>query len=265
MERIASLDDPRVAAYRNLRDRTLRGEGLFVAEGRLVVRRLLESDYTCESVFVAEQHAAEFAPLLGPGVPCYVGSEALLAQVVGFRFHLGVLAAGRRCPLPRPAELRDRLDCSGPLRLVVCPAVTNPDNLGLIFRSAAALGIQAVVLGQRCCDPLSRRSLRVSMGGVLKLPLARAAQLGAELPELKSRFGLSFVGAVASGPAEPLPKFRWPERAALLVGNEYYGLERQWLECCDHLVTIPMRPGVDSLNLGVAAGIFLYEMQRSVL
>jgi len=261
MQRILSLDDPRVAAYRNLRDRTLRGESLFVAEGRLVVRRLLQSDYPTESVFVAEQHAAEFAPLVGADVPLYVGTESLLAQVVGFPFHLGVLAVGRRRGLPRPVELLERLDRHAVLRLVVCPEVTKPENLGVLLRSAAAFGLGGVVLSERCCDPLSRRALRVSMGGVLKLALARAVNLKAELPELKRRFGLSLIGAVADGPAEVLSSFCWPDRAAVLLGNEYYGLQQDWLDGCDHLVTIPMQPGVDSLNLGVAAGIILYEMQ----
>jgi len=263
IQRIASLDDPRVAAYRNLRDRTLRGESLFVAEGRLVVRRLLESDYPAESVFVAEQHVAEFAPLVGCDVPLYVGPEPLLAQVVGFNFHLGALAAGKRRELPRPADLLARVQERKTLRVVVCPEVTKPENLGLLFRSAAAFGLDAIVLSERCCDPLSRRTLRVSMGGVLKLPLARAARLKAELLELKRRFSLTLVGAVVDERAEVLPAFDWPDRVAVLLGNEYYGLEDEWLKLCDRLVTIPMAPAVDSLNVGVAAGIFFYEMRRA--
>lgn len=263
MERIESWDDPRMAAYRNLRDRTLRGENLFVAEGRIVARRLLESRFEVESVLVSEGDVEEFAGLAAArGVPLYVAPEALLSRIVGFPFHLGVLAAGRRRPLP---SLEDLL-CPPPLpslRMLVLPEVTKPENLGLAVRSAAAFGLDAVLLGARCCDPLSRRALRVSMGTVLQVPLGRSEDLIADLLALKQRWKASLVAAVLDPHARPLAELCWPTRAAVLVGNEWTGLSAGWLELCDERITIPMHGGVDSLNLGVAAGIFLYEMTRS--
>jgi len=263
MERITSIDDPRTAAYRNLRDRTLRGESLFIAEGELVAGRLLESRFEVESVFVSDEFLGRMAPRVPEGVPAYVGTERLLREVVGFNFHRGVLAVGRRGVPETLHDLMKRVDRGARLSLVVCPDATKPENLGLIFRSAAALGMDGMLLGERCCDPLSRRCLRLSMGGSLQVPSARSRDLCADLAELKGRFGVELLAAVLDNGAEPLAGLRWPERAAILFGNEFDGLGARWLAECNRRVTIPMQPGTDSLNLGVAAGIFFYERTRA--
>ncbi len=263
VQRIESLDDPRVAKYRNLRDRTLRGESLFVAEGRLVVRRLLESRFEAESVFVAEPHVEEFVPLVGDRTAFYVARKALFSQIVGFKFHRGALAVGRRSQPLVVDELLALHDLLNPMRLVVCPEVTKPENLGLIFRTAAGFGLHGLIVGPQCCDPLSRRTLRVSMGASLQVPWARSRDVPADLRTLKQRQKVQLVAAVLDPTAEPLARFRWPGRVALLVGGEYEGLSKQCIELCDHRVTIPMAAGVDSLNLGVATGIFVYEMTRA--
>jgi tRNA G18 (ribose-2'-O)-methylase SpoU len=262
VQRIESIDDPRVAAYRNLRDRTLRGEQIFVAEGRLLVLRLLASRYEAESVFVAEELAGEFQQAVAGRVPLYVASKSLLREVSGFPFHRGALAAGRRGEpatleqLLGPANAADRLD------LIVCPQITQPENLGLVFRTAAAFGLDGVLLGQRSCDPFARRSLRLSMGGALQIPFVRSRDILGDLARLKTRWGVTLVAAVVDQQAEPLPQFSWPPRTALLLGHEFEGLDADSLALCDRRVTIPMRPGTDSLNLGVAAGVFLYQMQN---
>jgi tRNA G18 (ribose-2'-O)-methylase SpoU len=149
------------------------------------------------------------------------------------------------------------------LRLVILPEVTKPENLGLVVRSAAGFGLDAVLLGPRCCDPLSRRAMRVSMGAVVQARMTRSADLAADLEALRARWGITRVAAVLDRRAERLSEFRWPRRAAVLVGNETAGLRDGWLSQCDRCVTIPMQAGVDSLNLGVAAGIFLYAMSPS--
>jgi len=262
IQRIDSLDDPRVAAYRNLRDRTLRGESLFVAEGRLVVRRLLESRFEAESVFVAEQHVDEFAPLVGDRIPLYVAPRSLFTQIVGFRFHLGALAVGRRQAPPAAEQMLGPPRPDEPLRLVACPEVTKPENLGLILRTAAAFALDGLLLGPQCCDPLSRRALRVSMGASLQVPWARSTDMLKDLRLLKEKWQLHLVAAVLDPTAELLERFNWPERVALLVGGEYEGLSQQCLQLSDQKVTIPMAPGVDSLNLGVATGVFVYQMTR---
>jgi tRNA G18 (ribose-2'-O)-methylase SpoU len=132
----------------------------------------------------------------------------------------------------------------------------------MVFRTAAAFGVDGVLLGQRSCDPFSRRSLRLSMGGALQLPFVKSRDILGDLGRLKTHGGVTLVAAVADQQAEPLPQFSWPTRTALLLGSEFEGLDADSLALCDRRVTIPMRPGTDSLNLGVAAGIFVYQMQK---
>lgn len=262
-EPIHSIDDPRIAPYRNLPERTLRGEALFIAEGWFVTERLLHSEYACDSVLMAADRADELADRIPDGIPLYVGDRRLLYEVVGYKFHQGILAAGRRKPFRSAEEL-----FAGPWQdqpiWIVCPEVTKPENLGLVFRSAAAFGVSGVLLGERCCDPFTRRALRVSMGAVTAVPIAKTRDLYADLKAVKQRWGLHLVAAVLSESAVALPDFARPFPCAVMLGHETEGLNA-WLELCDSQVTIPMSPEVDSLNLGVAAGIFLYELRRERL
>ena len=257
--RIDSLDDPRVAAYRNLRDRTLRGERMFVAEGSLLVMRLLKSRFAAESLLVAEPLVAEFLPHVPAGVPIYVAAEPLLQAIIGFHLHQGVLAAGCRRP---EMSLEEMLGPPGdrPLGIIVCPRITKPENMGLIFRVAAGLGADGLLLGPQCCDPFSRRCLRVSMGAVLRAPYRKSSDLAADLDALRDRWGVEMLAAVLDERAVPLASVRWPRRAAVMLGNEFDGLDDPWLGYCLQRATIPMARETDSLNLGVAAGIFVYEM-----
>jgi tRNA G18 (ribose-2'-O)-methylase SpoU len=259
VERIESLDDPRVAAYRNLRDRTLRGEEIFVTEGPLVTQRLLASRHEAESVLVAERFAEEFEELAAGKAPLYVARTDLLREIVGFPFHQGVLAAGRR---PVPARFDDLLrgkEAAAELTLLVCPEITKPENMGLVFRTAAAFGLDGVLLGSRSCDPFSRRSLRVSMGGVLQVPFVKSAEFAADLRRLKEEWHFQLFAAVVDDRAESLADVRWPPRVGIVLGNEFAGLDDPTLSACDCRVTIPMQSGMDSLNLGTAAAVFAYE------
>lgn len=259
MQYVDSINDPRVTPYRNLRDRTLRGQSLFIAEGILLVERLLASRFEVASVFADEATALELAPRLDDRVPLYVGSKGLMKQVVGFDFHRGALAVGVRQPPLSVDVLLEKVDRGDELALAVCPNVTQAENLGLVLRSVAAFGLAGVVLGRRCCDPLSRRCLRVSMGGSLLTPLARADDMSAALRKLSDHRQLETVAAVLDSEAEPLAGFRFARRTALVFGNEFEGLEACDLAACQRRATVPMQSGTDSLNLGVAAGVFFYE------
>jgi len=260
---IDSFDDPRIAAYRNLRDRTLRGERIFVAEGRLLVERLLASRFDVESLLATGPLAAEIAPRVPQGVPIYVAAEPLLQAIIGFPLHQGALAIGCRRPeMPLDEVLGPPGE--GPLGLFVCPAITKPENMGLVFRVAAGLGVDGILLGPQCCDPFSRRCLRVSMGAVLTAPYRKSPELESDLDRLRNRWGVEIVAAVLDEQAVPLPSVRWPRRAAVMLGNEFDGLADRWLSYCSQRVTIPMARQTDSLNLGVAAGIFAYEMMRGL-
>lgn len=263
--RVDSLDDPRLAPYRNLPERTLRGESIFVTEGWLVTERLLKSHYETESVLLAEDCATRYADQIPVTIPLYVGPRELLYKVVGYQFHQGVLAVGRRRVLSSVRDVLPPPDRPGPLLVVICPQITKPENIGLVFRSAAAFGVDAVILGERCAEPFSRRILRVSMGAVLHLPLAKTANLRKELEILKREWNLKLVATVLDPHAVSLPDFCLPQRVGLLIGHETEGLKEGWLDLCDYRVTIPMSHLVDSLNLGVAAGVFLYEFRRNRL
>jgi tRNA G18 (ribose-2'-O)-methylase SpoU len=260
---VPSLDDPRLAPYRNLKDRELAREGdRFIAEGEHVVRRLLESDFPVESLLLARRRAEEVAPLAPPGVPVYVADDPLVHQIVGFKFHSGVMAVGRRKPRVSLDSFVVTASDRARLTLVVLPDIANTENLGSLVRISAAFGADAVVLGPHCCDPFWRQSVRVSMGAVFSLPLLRCDDLPRDLRALREKLGLELVAAVTDDDAQPLAASPRPGRLALLFGNEAQGLSRDVVAQCDRRVTIPMKLGTDSLNVAVAAGIFLYHFTR---
>jgi len=258
---ISDLDDPRLAPYRSLPTaRRTRPAETFVAEGRLLVVRLLASSLEVQSLLVRETALAELRPHLPIELPVYVAPRGLVNQIVGFTFHQGVMACGRRRPL---ATVRDLLPADQrPLTVVICPRIQDPDNLGQILRNGAALGADLVVLGRGCADPFSRRALRVSMGAAFTLPLAGTHDLPADLAVLRHEAGVQLAAAVLDPRAEPLPTAARPARFGLLLGNEYEGLDPDILQLCDRQITLPMRPGTDSLNVATASGIFLYHFGR---
>lgn len=254
---IDDADDPRLRPYTALKDRTLAAEaGLFVCEGTHSVQRLLTCGIEVASVLVVEHRLDEVSQLVPAGVPVYTASNDLLSRIVGFEFHQGMLACGVR-PAPAPVEslLSARI-------LVVLPEVRHAENLGLIVRAAHALGAGGVLLSDIGCDPFTRRVIRVSMGSVLALPVVRSATLGADLVRLKEEHGFALVAAVAERDAVPIENYARPHgrAVAVLFGNEPDGLSDAWADLCDVRVTIPMAPGVDSLNLAVAAGIVLHRL-----
>ena len=260
------LDDARLRPYRDLKDRELAREGdRFIAEGEQVVRRLLASDYPTESLLLARRRAGEVAPLVPPDVPAYVVDDALVHRIVGFKFHNGVMAVGRRKPAaPLDAVLSAAVDSGRPLTAVALPDIANTDNMGALVRISAAFGADALVLGQHSCDPFWRQSVRVSMGTIFSLPLVRSPDLLADLRRLRDQFAFELAAAVVGEGAEPLAGARRPDRLALLFGNEAQGLGEDYVAACQRRVTIPMKLGTDSLNVAVAAAVFLYHFTREV-
>ena len=258
---IASLDDPRVALYRNLKDRELAREGgRFMAEGELILKRLLASDYPVESVLLEQRRAPEMAPLVPAGVPVYVAPAAVFRQIIGHKFQSGILAVGRRKPFLTVDQLVAQAHERS--RLVICPEIASVENIGSIIRIAAAFGADGMLLGERCHDPFWRQSVRVSMGTIFKLPLARSDNILLDLQRLKE-LGYELVATVLDCDAEPLGDTPSGKRMGILFGNEAQGLDPQCIKACQRKVKIPMREGIDSLNVAVAAGIFLYHFTRS--
>jgi tRNA G18 (ribose-2'-O)-methylase SpoU len=255
---VHNIQDHRLAPYRELSQRNLtRFSGLFIAEGDKVVERLISSRYPVASLLAEPAYADRYAPLLPAETPLYVAERATLEATIGFNFHRGVLACGRRIPGPTVTEIPTAEPVS---TILVSPGIQDPTNLGSIIRSAAAFGCSAVVLGSHCADPFSRRVLRVSMGTALHLPIVESPHLAADLRRL-SGAGYELVATVLDPSAQPLATFCPPARLALLLGGEGHGLAGEWLELCSRQVTIPMQLGIDSLNVAVAAAVLLYHCQ----
>jgi len=260
--RVTSLQDLRISDYRKLKDRELARESdRFIAEGEYIVRRLLASDYRCESVFLEERREAEIAPIVPAGIPVFVAPTEVYRQIVGYKFNSGVLAVGRRRPDVTLYNLPALSNST--CTLVICPEIASVANMGSLIRTSAAFGVDAMLLGERCCDPFWRQSVRVSMGTVFSIPLVRTDSLLRDLGRLRKEWGFELAAAVLDPAAEPLEHAARSPRLGLLFGNEAQGLEAQHLNAIDRKLTIPMRHGIDSLNVVVAAGIFLYHLTRS--
>jgi len=254
--------DPRVEPYRDIRERDLVGrQGLFVAEGEVVLRLLArQAGFEAVSVLIDPRRQAKLQPILDDlpaAVPVYRADQAVLDAIAGFHLHRGILALGRRIDPPSAAALLDRL----PERALVLALVgiANHDNMGGLFRNAAAFGADAVLLDPACCDPLYRKAIRVSVGGVLVTPFARLAE-GQDLIDLLQARELQPIALSPAGEI-PLAGLPPPGRAALIAGAEGPGLPEALLVRCT-TVSIPMAPGFDSLNVATAAGIALHHLRN---
>jgi len=265
VERIDSADDARLDDYRIVRDPELvRTSASFLAEGRLVVRTLLrESALRVRSVLCDETALAWLAGELGDAVPVDVPvyvAAAGLRGVGGWSFHQGCLALGARPPELPATELLSRLD--DPRLVVGLDGVTNPDNVGAIFRSAAAFGAAGVLLSPACASPLYRKALRTSMGAALTLPFSHGPDWGEGLASLEAA-GFTLCALTPEG-SEPLDEVARAlprgARRALILGAEDSGLSAATLERADRRVRIPMRGGVDSLNVAASAAVALYRL-----
>jgi tRNA G18 (ribose-2'-O)-methylase SpoU len=266
--RIADPGDDRLADYVRLRDvnlrRSLEAEhGLFVAEGAKVIRRAMAAGYPVRSLMLTSQHLGGIADLLdGCPAPAYVVADEVAQRLTGFNVHRGVLASCVRLPLPCVADLtRDAR------RLVVLEDLVDHGNVGGIFRCAAAMGVDAVILSPRCADPLYRRAVKVSMGAVFVVPYARMRDWHAGLAQLRAT-GFRLLALTPDQSAVPLDEVPVAGRLALLLGTEGDGLSSHWLREADEAVCIRMSPralasGVDSLNVVGAAAIACHSLMRA--
>ena len=261
--------DPRIAPYRLLSDSALlQSQGLFIAEGRLVVRRLIESGgWAVRSLLVNPAAAASLQSafaLLDEAVPIYVCETRDFLGVTGHDIHRGCLALVERPPARRVADVLATSDRATalPRVVVVLEGVTNADNVGGVFRNAAAFGAGAVLLSPTCCDPLYRKAIRTSMAATLFVPYARVDSWPGGLDALRMH-GYTIVALTPREPSVTLEAFAAtarPARVALLVGTEGEGLTAAVEDAADVRVRIPISTRVDSLNLSVATGIALNRM-----
>lgn len=262
--RITDPDDPRIAAFRAIRERDLTGrEGRFVAEGTVVLRMLARAHaaggpFRAETVLILESRLAGVSGILEDlpaEVPVHVADKGVFNAIAGFDMHRGVVAIGRRAAT---ASARDRIASlpSDSLVLAAC-GISNHDNMGSLFRNAAAFGVDAILLDESCCDPLYRKALRVSVGAVLSVPYSRGGSAQEVLEGLAGAgfeiWALSPRGQTAIGSVVP------SERLALVAGTEGEGLPAAILSRF-HTARVPQKPGLDSLNVATASGVALYQM-----
>lgn len=263
-----TASDPRVSDYVCLTDVQLRkvkepAEGLYIAESPKVLRRSLAAGHRPRSFFVSQKRLPEVQDVLDahPHIPAYVGTAEMLEEITGINLHRGAMAAMHR---PAPAHIETLL--AGARRVAVLEDISDHTNIGAIFRSAAALGIDAVLISPRCGDPLYRRSIRVSMGAVFQVPWARLPDGPGGLALLH---GAGFTTAALALESDSLTidelAARNEEKLALILGSEGYGLSPETLDSVNFTVMIPMYAGVDSLNVAAASAVafFATDSRRS--
>jgi tRNA G18 (ribose-2'-O)-methylase SpoU len=260
---VTDADDPRLADYRDLRDVQLRTHleaehGLFLAEGEKVVRRAVEAGFDQRSFLMAPRWLDGLADVLDRSdAPCYVVSEALAEDVTGFHVHRGALASLARRPLPVLGEVLD-----GARQVLVLEDIVDHTNVGAMFRCGAAFGFDAVLLAPRCADPLYRRSIKVGMGAVFSTRWTRLPDWYDALPDLSAR-GFTTVALTLADDAFPVDDaVSGLDRVALVLGSEGHGLSPRWERAADRRATIPMREGIDSLNVAAAAAVACYVTAR---
>lgn len=262
IERITDPSDERLYGYRDLTDVALRSRfepdsGVYIAESASVIERALAAGHVPISVLMEDKWHDRMAPVLSPvpDVPIYVGDKEVLEQITGFHVHRGALALMRRPSMPSVANV-----IAGASRLVVLEDIVDHTNVGAIIRSAAGLGFDGVLVSPRCADPLYRRSVRVSMGTVFDIPWTRLTSWPEDLQVLRD----ADFAIVAMTPAEggvDLDTFDPPGKVALVLGTEGDGLSTRAIDQADVKVRIPMRRGVDSLNVAAAAAVVCWHLR----
>jgi tRNA G18 (ribose-2'-O)-methylase SpoU len=264
IERVVCVEDPRLDPYRHLRTSNLtRYSGRFIAESRPLVQRLISSPLQTESVLIDEKFLEEATAWIPEHVQILVVDSSWISDLVGFHFHRGYLACGRR---PEPRLWEEAVESSLPQTSTWTGAyligVQDPENMGSILRSCAAFGIADILIGPECVDPFARRVLRVSMGNAFKLRFFDAPDPQLSMLYLRKR-NIQSVAACLRHDSIELTRWHPRERTLVLLGNEAHGLPGDVLDNVDHRIKIRMEMGTDSLNVSVAAGIFLHHTQRS--
>ncbi|MCX6502386.1 MAG: RNA methyltransferase [Microbacterium sp.] len=261
IERIEDAGDPRLADYRDLTDVALRrvsepAGGLYIAESAKVIRRAVSAGHRPRSLLVQDKWLPDAEELAGDA-PVYLVEAAVAEQVTGYAVHRGALAAMHRPALPALGEVLAEAST-----VVVLEDLVDHTNVGAIFRAAAGLGADAVLVGERCADPLYRRSVRVSMGTVFQVPWTRLPAWRDAGPLLRDA-GFHLAALALTDDAVPLDAFAAarPDRVAIALGAEGDGLSRDALAAADTVVTIPMAGGVDSLNVAAAASVALWALR----
>lgn len=271
---INSLDNAELKPYVSLTEAQLRNRldednGLFIAESPKVIRVAIKAGYSPLSMLCEERHIsgdAAFIVEAFPEINVFTGSRELLARLTGYKLTRGVLCAMQRKPLPGVARI-----CEGASRLAIIDGVVDTTNIGAIFRSAAALGIDGILLTPTSCDPLNRRAIRVSMGTVFQVPWTWLRVATSDKSSLSKPFealhehGFKTVAMALSDDSVPIddPALAAENRLAIVLGTEGDGLSHKVITSCDYVARIPMAHGVDSLNVAAASAVAFWQLRKS--
>jgi tRNA G18 (ribose-2'-O)-methylase SpoU len=263
VERIENLDLPELQPYRTMRRQLEhRQQGIFVAEGEKVVRRLLESNLDVVSLLLPEKWLRDLTPLLErrrEGLRIYVADKKLLEALTGFSMYQGLLAVGK---VPRQPSMEEILQRSPKPRLFVAiDSLSSAENVGAVVRNCAAFSVQALITGETSTSPFLRRAVRSSMGAIFHLPVVESTNLVETLELLRAR-GVRCIAAHPHVSGRTLTQTELQPDCCLVFGSEGYGLSPATLAACDEATAVPMPQTVDSLNVASAAAVFLYEVTR---
>jgi tRNA G18 (ribose-2'-O)-methylase SpoU len=279
IEKISSFDQPELAPYRTMRrSAEHEAQGIFIAEGEKVTRRLLESRFTLVSVVLPEKHLKNYRALLTARpeqVTVYLAEKPLLETLVGYSLFQGVLAIGK---IPPPASFAEILEKSpAPKLFVAIDELSNAENLGALVRNCVAFGVHGLIVGETSSSPFLRRAVRNSMGAIFQLPVWEVKMANTAAPsrrddpphfnlvktlhDLRAR-GIRCLAAHPHASGKTLSQADFSSDCCIVFGSEGHGISKSVLEACDEAVAIPMANDVDSLNVGAAAAVFLYEAAR---
>ncbi|MEX2189842.1 MAG: RNA methyltransferase [Bacteroidota bacterium] len=261
IQRIATLELAGLEPYRTLRRPVEHHrQGVFVAEGEKVVRRLLESTLEVSSLLMTPEWFESLRPVLeSRSVEVFVAPKAEVETIVGFPLHQGIMALGK---VPAERSLTETLaGVPHPLLLVAMDGLTNSENIGILVRNSVAFGVHAIIVGETSSSPYLRRAVRNSMGAVFQIPVIHSHHLGDTLTVLRSKFGTRVLAAHPAG-GQDLTSADFRGHCCLVLGSEGEGISNSVLQSCDAAISLRMENGVDSLNVGSASAVFLYEAVR---
>lgn len=265
MINIKDSGDPRVAPYSSLKGKMLERDGVFIAEGEKVVESMVDSGCRVASCLVAagaiDRYEAIVSKASGKGAAIYIASDELIEDIIGFRFHRGIMALGH-CPEKKSVTgALKRL--KRPLLLIALDSVNDPQNVGLIARNASAFGAGALLVDGATYDPYYRKAVRVSMGAIFRLPVFYEDDLESSLVRLKKDHGVRVIAATPGRSGTDIRRVRFSGDICIVFGNEDNGVSRRILDIADTKVRIPISKGVDSLNVASASAVFLHLASRN--
>ena len=261
---IKDPSDPRLAAYRSLKGKSLEKDGIFIAEGEKVVLSMVDSGCRVASCLTANGTVAKYRNILNimakKGASIYAADDELIEDIIGFRFHKGIMAVGY---CPKKITISDAFKIpKRPLLLVALDAVNDPQNVGLITRNAAAFGVGALIVDDASYDPYYRKAVRVSMGAIFRLPVCYEKDLASSLLSIKKKYDTRIVAATPGRGAIDISEVKLSGNICFVFGNEDKGVSRPVLNIADVKVRIPISNTIDSLNVASASAVCLYEASR---